>query len=302
MKRRVIQQNPTTLAMSLPAKWARQFGVKKGFELDVLEKGNQLVLSPFGVDNVEKAKVDLKGLQPLIRRTIAALYKKGYDELELSYETDDEFKSVEAPIDLEAQSFEIMKQSKGFCVIKSISELSSEEFDNVWRRNLLITKEMAFGILEAVKNQDYETVLKMKEFEKTNNKFTHMCRRTLNKFGYKEYENTSLMYTIIEMQENLVDELKFLCDNLVEYKIKLSPESFRVFNDFLQMLILFNDFFYKFDQKKVVEFSELRKIIVKNGKALLVSLKGAENLAIHNLLASAQKLFELLGPYLAMRS
>jgi len=43
MKRKVSQIGPATLMVSLPSKWAKQFGVKKGSELEIEEKGNKLL-------------------------------------------------------------------------------------------------------------------------------------------------------------------------------------------------------------------------------------------------------------------
>ena len=35
MKRKVVQQGPSTLMVSLPAKWAKRLGIKKGDEINI---------------------------------------------------------------------------------------------------------------------------------------------------------------------------------------------------------------------------------------------------------------------------
>ena len=45
MKRKVIQIANSTQLISLPRKWSLQFGIKKGDELEVEEKGSQIIVS-----------------------------------------------------------------------------------------------------------------------------------------------------------------------------------------------------------------------------------------------------------------
>ena len=44
MKRKAIQLASQTIVVSLPAKWVRQQGIKKGDEIDVEERGKELVI------------------------------------------------------------------------------------------------------------------------------------------------------------------------------------------------------------------------------------------------------------------
>ena len=43
MIRKVIQQGPGTLMVSLPSKWVKKNGIEKGQDINVMMKGNMLV-------------------------------------------------------------------------------------------------------------------------------------------------------------------------------------------------------------------------------------------------------------------
>jgi len=57
MRRKVIQIADSTQLVSLPRKWALKHGIKKGDELNIEEKGSELLVS------VEKGEVKLKKLK-----------------------------------------------------------------------------------------------------------------------------------------------------------------------------------------------------------------------------------------------
>ena len=53
MQRKVIQQGPSTLMVSLPSKWVKENNIKKGEELTVDWTNNQLTICP-GSSSIEK--------------------------------------------------------------------------------------------------------------------------------------------------------------------------------------------------------------------------------------------------------
>ena len=70
MKRSVIQLAGKTLLVSLPSKWARNCGVRKGEDIEVEERGKSLVITTEKPADIEKKEIVLKGEEGLIRRTI----------------------------------------------------------------------------------------------------------------------------------------------------------------------------------------------------------------------------------------
>ena len=81
MKRKVIQLAGKTLLVSLPIKWAKKYGIKKGNEVEVEERGKSLLIATEKAVSMEKKEIVLSGPEEFIRRVISAEYKKGVSEI-----------------------------------------------------------------------------------------------------------------------------------------------------------------------------------------------------------------------------
>ncbi len=301
MKRKINRVGPSTLTVSLPSKWAKRYGLRKGDEITVEEAGTNLIIATQSIPQAQHTTLDVRHLQPMTRRAFDAIYKKGYDEVEIAFEKPDDLKDVEAAIDQEARTFEIVSVTKGKCLVKSISEISDDEFDTILRRTFLLLVDMGKGILQAWQDKDYSTIEHLRQSEITNNKFTHLLRRALNKKGYKEYKNTNLLYTIIEQLEKIADEFKFLCEYLSTNKLPPTAESMAIFKDVNAMLELYTTLFYKYEQKDAVTLGILRKTVTERATKAIETKKGKDAMVIHYLLNVCNMTFDMFGPLMAMR-
>src|SRR3989344_1846924 len=97
MKRKAIQLANQTIVVSLPAKWVRQQGIKKGDEIDLEEKGNQLIVAFKIIDKKEeRAEIDVSNWNDrLIRLVLSGLNKKGFDEIVVKYDKSSTAKTLE---------------------------------------------------------------------------------------------------------------------------------------------------------------------------------------------------------------
>src|SRR3989344_3919364 len=87
IKRKVVLHGPSTLTISLPTKWIKKHGVKKGDELEVEEFDKILKVSTDReYSPVRSIKVDLNNLsEDAIKSILAVLHKSGYDEIEVDF-------------------------------------------------------------------------------------------------------------------------------------------------------------------------------------------------------------------------
>jgi len=304
MKRKLIQMAGKTIVVSLPASWVKKYGLKKGEEIELEERGNTLSINTEKSLSVKKTSLDLRSIKVSGQRIMAALYKRGYDEIDVVYDDIKQLEEVKKALSLEAKDFEIIQQSKNHCIIKSIAESTHKEFDNVLRRTFLVLNTMIEEIYEGLTSKDKKLIDAAKEHEKTNNKLTHFCRRSLNKKGYKDYEITAIMYTIIEQLENIADELKFLCDFLISEdlkKLKVSKEVLDLFKDVQKNTNNFYELFYDFNLEKSEKFAEERKKIIETAKKLFMKKPNKEVKIVHHLMNVTQRVFELFGPFLATK-
>ena len=96
MGRKVILHGPSTLTISIPAKWAKQHGIKKGDDLTVEEEGRFLYVYPGKTSPlVRRTRADFSNLSDAgIRSIMAMLHKSGYDEIEITVSSSAELKAI----------------------------------------------------------------------------------------------------------------------------------------------------------------------------------------------------------------
>ena len=111
MERKVMRQGPATLVVSLPSKWVKQFKVKKGRTVQVEEQGNSLQIYLTPHHEQKTITLNVSKTQPMTHRIVGALYKAGYDEMRLTYESSDEAKAILETVQI-MQGHEVMKHEK----------------------------------------------------------------------------------------------------------------------------------------------------------------------------------------------
>ena len=94
MKRKVSQIGPATLMVSLPSKWAKKFGVKKGNEIDVEEDSNRLILTIGKASHTKKIDLDVRQFPSLTRRYIMEAYRSGFDDVNVTFQTIEDLKLI----------------------------------------------------------------------------------------------------------------------------------------------------------------------------------------------------------------
>ncbi|MEA2036469.1 MAG: AbrB/MazE/SpoVT family DNA-binding domain-containing protein [Nanoarchaeota archaeon] len=307
MKRRVIQIAESTQLISLPRKWALQHGIKKGDELEITERENEITVSTDKGYEVNKIELNVDQLDIMIPRFIHALYKKGADEIKFTFSSKEEMRLIQQALGKEAVGFEITNQGTNFCEIKHVSgEL--EDFDTVLKRTFLLLISMSEQTLDSLKKNDFGFLPNIAFLEEANNRFTTTCRRLINKKGITKYHPIGPIYYIIEDLENLADEYKYMCnhvDNLHRRdkysKKRVGNNVIKSFEDVHKMLKEFYDIFYKFDKKKLVDISKKRKQIISNLNDIAENSNNVlDRVVAHHLVVITQKIFCFTGPYLVI--
>lgn len=219
MKRKLVKQGAATMMISLPSKWVKENKLEKGSEVEVLEEGNCIkILSKGKEDFVQKSKLNIDRLAPLVNRTIMAEYIKGIDELEVNFSEKGAARKLQKEILNELLGFEIVKQSNNYLLIKDITGTEKRGIFEFVNRIFLILDSMAEELIMAIeKKEDFDTVI---EIDNSVNKFSNYCLRILNKYGYEDHSKTSQMYGIILLLEEIGDLYKDLASELKNSKIK----------------------------------------------------------------------------------
>ena len=303
IKRRVIQIANSTQLISLPRKWSLKYNIKKGDELEIEENGNKIIINTEKDFQVEKVELNIDNLDPMILRSVVALYKRGVDEIKINFNKPELIESLQKAIGKEAVGYEITEQGKDYCVVKHVSgEL--EKFDPVLRRTFFLLVSMAEESLNSIKKNEFDHLKNIAFLEEANNRFTTTCRRYLNKRGYTDTRKIGPLYYIIEEIENIADQYKYLCNylyNLRNKKLKISKEILELYQETNLMFKNFYDLFYKFDQDKLVYIGNQRKILTERFLQLFEKdSKNPDKIMLYHLFTIMQKIFCLVGPYLVI--
>jgi phosphate uptake regulator len=291
MKRRINLVGQSTLTVSIPSDFVEKQNLKKGQEVDVEEQGNDLVVHTENRKELTKKELDLSLIPGLERQFIDAVYKKGYDEVELKYSNKDQLEKITRALDNELSTFEIITKTKDSCSIKSVSELDEKEFDNILKRTFILLKEMIDEIYEGMNEKDITKIKQANELEDINDKLTHLLRRSLNKRGYSEYKNILLLYSLIQSLEKVADDLRDFCN---EITLKEINYSLSLVKDLKEMIYLFYSIFYLFKTEDIIQINLKRKEMLKkiNGKNFHQS---------YSLISCGNKVYESIGIIISLR-
>ena len=293
MKRTINLVGQNTLTVSLPSEFVKKQGLKKGQEVDVEEQGNALLIRTEKRPEPEVKKIVLDEVKPITKRYLDALYKKGYDEIEIHYKDKEDLIPIKEALDNEMKTFEIVEKSQNLWKIRSVSELDDHEFDNLLRQTMILMKEMIKEMRQAIEEKNQKQLRETVEFEKINNKLTHLLRRSLNRKGHPDYKNTILIYIVIEQLEKAADEIRDFCR---VYMLN-NKEVAELIKDLDRFTELFYELFYHFDNKKVSEFANKRKDFLRK----LESVTKKENpQEFYHLRSYCEILFNLTGPIVSM--
>src|SRR3989344_2814686 len=232
IKRKVVLHGDSTLTISLPARWAKKFNIKKGDELNVEENEREIRITNDKEITLDKKQFSVGNLRRLGISYITSLYRSGYDEIHLDYNNNDYIETIHDVLSNEITGFEIVKQGNNYCVIKDLTG-SKDEFNTALRRIWLLTLDLAGETLSSIKKNNVNNLKNIYFMDNSINKFSNYCLRLLNKKVYVNYSKTPLYYYLIKSLEELADKYKDLYKFYLNNKVKS--------NDKEKMENLFNE-------------------------------------------------------------
>ncbi|MBI2581022.1 AbrB/MazE/SpoVT family DNA-binding domain-containing protein [Candidatus Woesearchaeota archaeon] len=303
MKRKVIQIAGSTQLVSLPRKWAKAHNISRGQEIDVEEDGDRIVIASNNAPLSETAEVNISQLGQMINRVIGAYYRKGVDELKVSYDRPELAETVHESLGHDTVGFEMLEQGRDYCVVKYVTG-SLEEFDSLLRRMFMLLNSMSEESVKALKLGEYKHLKNLALLEEANNKFATICKRFLNKGGRVSHKLVGPLYHIVEELEKLADEFKYVCQHysvLDSGNLKLNKGVLDTFALASGLIRDFYELYYKFDKDKLVAIKEKRvKVIDEAHDFYKRKLSHADYWLLHHSVVLANSVFELTDAYLVL--
>jgi phosphate uptake regulator len=261
MKRKVIQLAGKTLVVSLPSKWAKKYGVKKGEEIEVEQQEGKLIIKAAtrGEQSATKTLV-VKEVNVMLNRIISGLYKAGYEEIEITYESPEQYRIIRDALNKTCMGYEVIRHGQKTLQIKNLSELHLEEFDNILRRLFLTLLSSADDALEYIKQGNLNGMRDIELRDQMINKYSDLCRRILNIRGLDTTKKTTTYYYICEELEKIGDGYRDLMRFMIKDKItKVNKETIELIMEINRFLRMLYELFYSFDLNKLEaagEFTE----------------------------------------------
>lgn len=298
MKRSIVKQGAATLMVSLPSKWARKFQLQKGDEIDLVEKGRDLLITPEFVYEIRKGTVNLSEVKKIWKRVITAYYKSGYDEIEIIFDKPEEISKVYSMLN-EFVGFEIVSQKEKSCIIKEIVETKETNFKTILSRTFNMLISISQDCSGALKNKNTELLGTIPERDLIINKYCNFCRRIINK-GLVQQEDAPMLYYIIEALESFGDIYKSFAKNLYETKKIPSAKVIQLLDKINDTIVFFHGLTNRFDKSRAIDFPGKWEAMKKELDSLANTKSVAEIKVLHHLSEMLGQLDHLLGLYLTL--
>lgn len=301
MKRSVIQLAGKTYVISLPSKWVKQYNIHKGDELDISEDSNDatcLKISKIGLKTDFKKDVNLTNYGPdMTRRIIGALYKKGYDEVNIHYEEPETFNIIRNEIDSGLIGLEIINNSKSNCTLKMVVNQNLEDFDAMYRRLFYLLIGVGEDALKSLnplnKEKLYEVILR----DKNINKLADYCRRMINK---SKDINAVYRYDIAENIEKIGDEYRDMFRFIYDNNLELKKNILKKIEDVNAYFVLFHKINYDFNVNESAEFSKRKKKLREEINELIKKASHNDIVILSYLDSIVKRIYDLNGVVLQM--
>lgn len=127
MRRRLIKQGKSTITVSLPKLWVSENKLKKGDEVVLEERNNEIIVRCDKSYRKNTTSIKLgKESSDTYRSIIGGLYRGGYDEIEIELIEKEGISNIEKAVD-SLYGFEVFYVNNKKCIVRSIYD--SEEID-----------------------------------------------------------------------------------------------------------------------------------------------------------------------------
>lgn len=218
MRRRVVQQGPTTLMVSLPIKWVRRNGLRKGDELEVTERGRSLLVRTQSPSAAMAAELVLDTQDELyLWRRLQPLYALGYTEITVRSGNPKVLSLAQQLAISSLIGFEAVGHTQESVTLRAISAELDEHFPLLCKRvflNLLQMSTLLAHIFE--RKGDLDSLLAI---ELSNNRHTLFLKRVLLRGDVGDSATTAILYSIVVFLEKIANEFKYLGRHIANTKV-----------------------------------------------------------------------------------
>jgi phosphate uptake regulator len=245
-----------TFVVSLPSTWVKKYNVQKGQELHVEPKDNSVLVSTENFVHNPICELNVSATNRILGRTIGALYKSGYGQVKVTYNTPLQLYKIEQTLKKTCMGFEITEQGKNYVLIKSLSKILPKEFSNSLKRLFYTLEVMSEQLQEALKLNEKEMFDFVVAKDDQVNKLADFCRRVINLGELKHEKKVGVIYYVVEQLERIGDIYKKIALLAKENNSKLKKQDIEHFKEINDLFISYRKMYYSFNLDSAEDFGK----------------------------------------------
>lgn len=274
MRRKVIQIADSTQLVSLPRKWALKYGIKKGDEIEIEEKGEKLIINSEKGLQLHSVEIDITGLdRTSILYYIEILYRIGYDEIRVKYnqpytehfrlKKKENIISVLHYVATRLIGMEIIEQKNNIVVMKSLEHVSAKEFNTALNRIFMLLQDTSEDFIRGAQKGDMLLLETIESKHDSIAKFINYTMRILNTKGPGDNRNSFLLFHILNQLDKITDVIKYSARELYNHKKPLSSDALDIITQINKSIHWYVEFFLKFDRIKIRDLYQNRDSTIR---------------------------------------
>lgn len=275
---RKIMKSGNGYIFTLPVEWIRKFGLDKGDELHLDERGESLVLNHSNAKVTDAIKLKLNSNKNQIVNQIITSYIKGADEIHINFETlkiqDREQKEVNKTSKViqdtinALMGLSVIEQKPNYFLIKDVSKTDKDSFDAILRRAFLLLLTISEESLNAIQQKDKEVLEEIPSIHHNIKQLTNYALRLLNKHEYPDHKKTANMYSVINNISEMSDSFRHIAKHYSKSHIKIAEEHTRLYFDLNKLVRQMYELFFDFKEEKLQSFFDQRDKVYVDYRAI----------------------------------
>lgn len=224
--------------ISLPSRWVKANKLDKGYEIDVSEKGNHLLVS---TDAKEKKEIVIEisdENRKDVKNILTHAYRSGFDKIILN-KYQGVLKEVKEVVNDLLLGFEVTEISANKLSIESISEPTEQKYDLLLKKSFQIIDETQNTIINDFKQGIYKHLEDIGDSRKQQDRFLLFCRRLLvkEKSAINILANWEFINSLMHIEHAYYYLYKFYSENKIKANsemislLELTQEYFKMYED-----------------------------------------------------------------------
>jgi len=291
MQRKLVKQGAATMMISLPSKWIKANELSKGDEINLEEKGKELIINTKETLKQKKEtniKITNENQQD-IKNILTHLYRKGFDKIILEGLTTNLLKKIRIITNCLLLGFEITERNSTKCILENISEPIEQKYNVMLKKVFLIIKETQNLIIKDFEKGRFANMHEIEETKNQQDKFILFCRRLL----IKEKSNSLLDWELLTFLMHIQHTYYYLYKYVSKNKIKPDNEIISLLKNLRDYFVLFEDGYYNKNIKSIHKINNLKEHY-QFGKclSLIEKTKGKESV-VHSYIRELFRLIQI---------